>query len=128
MILVDSSVWIAAFRSRKSREAVHLESLLDGDEVGLAAPVRIEILSGAPKRDQGTLRRALSALPLIVPTPASWLTAETWVDTAARSGERFGVIDLLIGVLSFETNALIWSLDADFVRMERLGLISLHRA
>ena len=49
MVLVDTSVWIAALRRAASSEARHLETLLDTDQVSLAAPVRIEILSGASR-------------------------------------------------------------------------------
>jgi predicted nucleic acid-binding protein len=31
---------------------------------------------------------------------------------------------MLIGVLAADTGALVWSLDSDFERMERLGLVS----
>lgn len=127
MILVDSSVWIAAFRSRKGVEARHLESLLDEDQVVIPAPVRIEILTGASEADRSRLRRVISALPLLVPSEASWQTVEDWVEVAARSGERFGVVDLLIGVLAAEVKAEVWSLDADFRRMGGLGLIELHQ-
>ena len=127
MILVDSSVWIAAFRSRRGAEARHLESLLDEDQVVISAPVRIEILTGASEADRARLRRVISALPLLVPSEASWQTVEDWVEISARSGERFGVMDLLIGVLSWEAKVPVWSLDRDFLRMERLALVETHR-
>ena len=47
MIVVDTSVWINAFRDQKSSEARHLSELLDRDAVAIAIPIRLEILSGA---------------------------------------------------------------------------------
>ena len=40
------------------------------------------------------------------------------------AGERFAFVDMLIGVLAADSGALVWSLDSDFERMERLGLVS----
>jgi len=126
MIAVDTSVWVAALRAARSPEAVALGALLDADEVALPVPVRIEILSGASSRDRVALRKALSALPVIYPTDATWTLIDQWVDRAGESHQRFGVGDLLIGALAREAGALVWSLDADFDRMSRLGLVDLY--
>lgn len=126
MILVDTSVWIQALRHRESDEARELSRLLDDDLVALAAPVRIEILSGASRRDLPTLERLLSALPVLYPDRSTWKLAASWVDTAARRGERFGLADLLIGAQATESDSSIWSLDRDFERLAKLALVRLH--
>lgn len=128
MIVVDTSVWVAALRRAASDEARHLETLLDTDQVALAAPVRIEILSGASRSDRPRLRRALSALPLFFPGEGTWALVEGWVDRAGDAGQRFGVADLLISAIAAEREATVWSLDADFARLERLKLIRRHSA
>lgn len=126
MIVVDTSVWVSALRSGTSPEAKVLGQLLDADEVDLAVPVRLELLGGASKPDRARLRRALSALPVLYPTDATWLLMDDWVERAATAGQRFGVGDLLIGALAHETGSLVWSLDADFTRMSRLGFVNLY--
>jgi predicted nucleic acid-binding protein len=126
MIVVDTSVWIAALRSARSPEAAALGALLDADEVALAAPVRVEILSGASRRDRVALRRALSALPVLYPTEGTWSLIDQWVDRAGDARQRFGFGDLLIGALARDAGALVWSLDADFDRLNRLGLVDLY--
>jgi len=126
VIVVDTSGWITALRSAASPEAKVLGQLLDADEVALPVPVRLELLGGASNPDRVRLRRALSALPVLYPMDSTWQSMETWVERASVVGHRFGVGDLLIGALAHETGSLVWSLDADFARMSRLGFVNLY--
>jgi predicted nucleic acid-binding protein len=127
MIFVDTSIWVAAFRKRSSPEAGGLSALLDRDEVALAAPVRIELMSGASKLDLPRIKRVLSALPVFYPSDDTWARIEAWVERAIGAGERFGFADLLIGAIATERAGTIWSLDADFGRMARVGLVRIYQ-
>jgi predicted nucleic acid-binding protein len=128
MIFVDTSVWVAALRNGHSPEAVHLSALLDRDEVALAAPVRVEILAGASRRDLPRLRRTLSALPVFFPDASAWDRIDVWIDRAVAAGQRFGFADLLIASVAAVRQRLLWSLDADFERMARLGFVETYRS
>jgi predicted nucleic acid-binding protein len=125
MIAVDTSVWVAALRAAQSAEARVLNALLDADEILLPLPVRIELLCGASKADRARLRRGLSALPVAYPTEDTWHTVDEWIERASASGQRFGFGDLLIGALAEENGAVVWSLDRDFDRMHRVGLLQI---
>ena len=127
MIAVDTSVWVSALRGRPDdKTAPTLTALLDGDEVVLPLPVRIELLAGAALSDRDRLKRSLSALPVVIPTEHTWALVQDWTESAANAGFRFGLTDLLIGALASELGALVWSLDADFERLAALELVRLY--
>jgi predicted nucleic acid-binding protein len=123
MIIVDTSVWLAVLRSASSPEAPLLTALLDADEVALPIPVRVELMSGAPPKDRAALRRALSALPVLYPTDDTWQLMDAWTEKTGKAGQHFGVGDLMIAALTTEHGGLVWSLDGDFARMEKLKLV-----
>jgi len=119
---------VAAFRGTASATlARRLRALVDADTAALAEPTRVELLSGASSGDLKVLRRTISALPIFYPSRDTWVLVERWVDRAVAAGERFGVVDLLIGASATERGSQIWSLDHDFVRLARLGLVRLYK-
>ena len=126
MIVVDTSVWVAAQRHPAEETARTLMSLLDADEVALALPVRLELGAGVAKSDRRRFERALSALPVLVPTEDTWQPLDEWIARAADAGQRFAITDLLIARLADEIGGLVWSLDSDFERLARLKLVQLY--
>lgn len=126
MIVVDTSVWVEAIRRPKSATQFTLKQLIDADEAGLALPVRLELMAGIARKDRRAFGRALSGLPVLIPTDETWRLIESWVAPAADRGRRFSVTDLLIAGLAHEAGALVWSLDADFDRLEDLGLVQTY--
>ena len=126
MICADTSVWIAALRDRTTPTAVHLSELVEADEVVVPAPVRIEVLAGAPKRELAALADGFVGLVSAVPDVATWERVARWVAEAVAAGQRFGVVDLLVAATAAERGASLWSLDGDFARMEKLGFVELY--
>ena len=126
MIVVDTSVWVAANREPAGTIGKDLVRLLDSDEVALALPVRLELWSGTAKADRQRFRRAFSALPLLVPSETTWEALDEWIARGADSGQRFAITDLLIARLADEIGGLVWSLDDDFKRLSKLNLAQLY--
>lgn len=124
MIAVDTSVWIAA--SRERRVAAVLNELIDADEVTVPLPVWLELLAGAGRRGRADFERRFAPLAKLVPTEETWAPVAGWIVRASDAGERFGIIDLLIASLAEEIGGLVWSLDKDFERMEKLKIVSLY--
>jgi predicted nucleic acid-binding protein len=91
--------------------------------VALALPVRLELLAGIARKDRPAFARALSGLPVLRPTDDTWALVERWIPKAADKGHRFGVTGLLIAGMAHELGALVWSLDADFARLEALKMV-----
>ena len=127
MIVVDTSIWVEALRQAQSPAAETLRGLLDADEVALPFPVRLELSSGVTRRDRASLKRALSSLPVMLPSDATWRQLERWIDDAANAGQRFAISDLLIAALADEIGALVWTRDGDFQRMADLKLVRLYQ-
>ncbi len=126
MIVVDTSVWVDATRRPNGVSQRALRALIDADEVALALPVRLELLAGLGKKDRASFKRALSSLPVLVPTDDTWRLIEGWIPAAADKGQRFSVADLLIAGLTAEIGGLVWSRDSDFDRMEALKLVECY--
>lgn len=128
MICADTSVWVEVLREEMGPTALHFAELVEADEVVVPAPVRIEILAGAPKREFAELVDGFSGMHGLVPGEATWEKVEAWVGEAVAAGERFGLADLLIGAIAAEHGAKVWTLDADFERMQKLGFVELYAA
>ena len=128
MICVDTTVWVAAFSDSAGPEARHLARLMRSKAMVMPSPVRVELLAGASGESLGPLRARFSALPQAVPDQAAWDRIEEWLATAVAAGQRFSLADLLIAATAAEHGASVWSLDADFERMRRLGFVELYAA
>lgn len=126
MICVDTSVWIAAVRNPASAAGQHLFRLLEHGLVALAAPVRLELQAGAGSRVAERFASGAAALPVMVPARETWQQAGRWLLDAAKAGQRFGALDVLLAAIAGERKLRVWSLDGDFTRLAKLGYVELY--
>jgi predicted nucleic acid-binding protein len=103
-----------------------LASLIDADVAVMALPVRLELLAGTPRKERKAFRDSCGALPQLVPPEETWKPLPGWIERAADAGEYFAFTDLLIAALAGEIGGLVWTLDKDFERMEKLGIVGLR--
>ena len=66
MILVDSSVWIDAFRNRSTLQTIRLRSLLGNEELAIGDLILVELLQGTDsERDFQRVRLRMLGFPSI---------------------------------------------------------------
>lgn len=124
MILVDTSVWIEVFRSRRPLD---LEAVVDFDDVATCLPVIQEVLQGFP--DEVAFRRArvaLFSLP-IVESPLADAVFSQAVDLY-RNARRGGLtvrssVDCLIAACAIRHDLEVLHRDRDFGALARISAL-----
>ena len=122
MILVDSSVWIEVFRSRRPLD---LERIVDFDDVVTCLPVVQEVLQGF--RDETAYRRAHEAM-LALPIVESPLSRDVFLDAVAlyRTARRGGrtvrsSVDCLIAACAIRHDLEVLHRDRDFAAIAEVS-------
>lgn len=129
MLLVDSSVWIEAFR-RPSR--LRLRDTLDLEEAVTCLPVVQEVLQGfGDERAFRIARQAMLALP-IVESPLRVEVVEEAV-TLYRSARRAGLtvrsgVDCLIAACALRHGLTVLHHDRDFDSLARVSALNAREA
>ncbi len=124
MVLVDTSVWVDVFR-KPSR--LHLESLVDFDDVVTCLPVIQEILQGFVSEPAFTRARdAVLSLP-VVESPLGVHVYEQAIDLY-RSGRRLGLtirsgVDCLIAACALRHQLEVLHCDRDFDALAKISAL-----
>ena len=122
MVLVDTSVWIEAFR-RPAR--AHLEALVEFDEIVTCLPVIQEVLQGFDREaDYRRAREAMWSLP-IVEAPIGAGVIDEAVDLYRRA-RRAGVtvrssVDCVIAACALRHDLTVLHVDRDFTNLARVS-------
>jgi predicted nucleic acid-binding protein len=124
VVVVDTSVWIEAFR-KPAR--LRIEDLVDPDEVVLALPIVQEILQGfRDERAFGAARESLLAFP-IVDSP---MTEEVFLTAAQiyRAARRAGLtprssVDCLIAASALRHGLTVLHRDRDYDLLGRVSAL-----
>ena len=128
MILVDTSVWIDAFRARGPLD---LERIVSFDEIVTCLPVVQEVLQGF--RDEGAYRRARAGM-LALPIVDASLDQSIFLDAVElyRAARRAGLtvrssVDCLIGASAIRHDLEVLHVDRDFDSLARVSRLRQRR-
>ena len=121
MVIVDTSVWIQAFRPRPFPESTEVDNLLAEGRVAMTGPVLTELLQGTSDREEyETLMVRLTSLPYLEATLGTWASGGLLAFQLRRQGKIVCAIDLVIAALALQNDVEIYSLDHHFERIPRL--------
>jgi hypothetical protein len=121
MVLVDTSVWIHALRSRGSAKIqARLRSLVVGGETAVTEWILLELMTGLSRSEQGKdLLDRFSPVTRIPFQPEWW--AKAW-DLAAglrKHGVSPSAADCLIATVAMESSIALIHCDEDFEAIGR---------
>lgn len=124
MILVDTSVWIEVFRTRRPLD---VESVVDFDDVVTCLPVMQEVLQGF--RDEAAYRRARESM-LSLPIVESPLAEDVFVQAVDlyRSARRAGVtvrssVDCLIAACAIRHDLEVLHRGRDYAALAEVSAL-----
>jgi predicted nucleic acid-binding protein len=124
VILVDTSVWIEVFRSRRP---IDLEAKVDFDEVVTCLPVVQEVLQGF--RAEDAFRRARAAM-LSLPIVESPVGADVFLEAvdlyraARRTGKTVrSSVDCLIAACAIRHDLEVLHRDRDFAAISAISAL-----
>ncbi len=129
MVLVDSSVWIDAFRARRTDAGAEVEILLREERAVITEPVLLEIGVGNGNPDR--LKELLSELRLLLKAPVSravWFDALENADRLCRNGVHVPATDLLLASVALAYDLELLHNDGHFEMMAEVLPLRQRRA
>jgi len=114
-ILVDTSVWIEAYRKSSSNLAVDLKKLLEEYCVVTTGIIIAEVLQGAKtQNDFDSLRVHLVTLPILSEDIGDWEEAAHKSYMARKEGYLVPISDCLIATIAEKNNCKVFTIDKHF--------------
>lgn len=120
MVLIDSSVWIAAWRGSDDAVTATLSMLVESGDARINPLIRVELLQGAKgNRHQETIGRLLHPV-VALPLPEDvWNDAPKLYLKCRKAGLNLTTIDCLLANHALSERIPIWSLDHIFEKIAR---------
>ncbi len=123
MVIVDTSVWVQAYRDSESDAAHELASLLVQDQAIMVGPVLSELLAGARSEEEFEfLSSRLTVLHYVEFDKQTWIRHARLSAHLRKSGMKIGMADTAIACIALQHDLPIYSLDGDFDRVPNLRL------
>lgn len=129
-VLVDTSVWSYALRSRNESfctEIAHLAALIQDQRALLIGPIRQEILSGySDLRKFSILREKLSYFENTPIQDSDYELAAEFSNRCRKKGIQGSHIDFLICAVAHNLDVPIFTTDKDFTNYQTVVPIKLY--
>lgn len=123
MILVDSSVWISAWKGQDHDLISKLSSLIEVEEITINSLIRMELLQGAiDLKHQKELKTLLDPIAVQRLSDEFWDAAPIFALQQRQKGITLTTVDCLIAYHSKILGAPLWSLDKVFEKVSGLRL------
>ncbi len=128
MILIDSSIWIDAFRRDGNViTKLAIQEILDHDKALLCGPIALEVVGAARQNERKRLRTLFSDLQYYRSTDALWRDAIGLSWRIRDRGLNLPWNDILIANIAMETRAWIYTKDKHFEELSKFLPIFLYR-
>jgi predicted nucleic acid-binding protein len=122
MILVDTSAWIAFFRTRGPTASL-VDDALATNEAALCGPVETELRRGLlDAKERKLVLSALSGCHQLAQPDELWSEAGELGFLLRRRGVTPKTLDLLIAVHALGHSATLLTADRDFLLMRKAGV------
>ena len=123
MVIIDTSIWVEAFRVTGSFARRELEGLLRAREAAGIGIIYAEVLRGARTEDDfDRLLERFDAVPFIDATKSTWVLAGRLLSHLARSGALIPLPDAVIAAHALEGDHELFTRDEHFRRVPGLRL------
>jgi predicted nucleic acid-binding protein len=120
VILPDTSVWVAYLRAGSEDITAELSTALDRREVLACGPVLAELIAGVRIEDRADLIASLAGLPWAELGRSAWQSVGLLAAELRDRGEVLPLTDLEIAVSAHTSDAVLWTSDQHFKRIEPL--------
>jgi predicted nucleic acid-binding protein len=129
-ILVDTSAWIEFFRKKESSISLMLREFLKLNQACYTGPIAVELFQGAKtSKEVEVIEELLETIYCVEITRSHYHHAGQISHKAARSGNIFSTVDLIIAVVAYDEQLRLLSLDTHFKEISQfypLSLVSPH--
>lgn len=119
-VLVDTSVWIQFFRKKDSPVSSRLRNYLESNQVYCTGPVVVELYQGAKAVGEiDIINQLLDTVHYVEITRSHYHHAAKISYEAARKGQVFSVVDLILAVAAHAEQLKLFTLDTHFKEISR---------
>jgi predicted nucleic acid-binding protein len=121
MVLVDTNIWIDAFKDPNSISAPVLRVLLPQKLARINGVIRAELLSGAASEAHyRMLESRLLSAPILDDAPDLWERTAWARFRLARNGHQASLLDICIAVTAHYHRVRLWSNDRQFSAIQKV--------